>query len=398
MPVCIVKDSCCMCKNCSRVCKFNAISYRTDEYGFEHIVVDKKKCVGCNRCERVCPIIDNKIEYKEPLMSGMAYAIEPEIKRQGSSGGLFGAFAKMIFKKKGVVYGAAFDEELNLVTTRAETYEQLKPLYKSKYLLCDTNTQFERIEKDLKSNRVVLYCSCPCQIQALKLFLNKDYENLYMVDFVCHGVSSQKIFDKFREEYENRNKCKLKSFQFRYKTLKPSSSHYFKLGCIINGSEKIKTGLYFGYPYYNAYCKQIISRSNCYDCKFAKKERMSDITIGDFHTVEKYFKNIDRFSGISMFLCNTKKGMELLNYCRQDLYISEVSSEILYANNRFSQSSKKEIDALIDRRNKFLAEFFLAGMSKNIKCQLITKKDYLKIIYYKSPLFLRKIAKELSAR
>ena len=79
MPVCIVKDSCCMCKNCSRVCKFNAISYRTDEYGFEHIVVDKKKCVGCNRCERVCPIIDNKIEYKEPLMSGMAYAIEPEI-------------------------------------------------------------------------------------------------------------------------------------------------------------------------------------------------------------------------------------------------------------------------------------------------------------------------------
>lgn len=395
MSVSVVKDKCCMCKNCIRICKFNAISFVTDEYGFEHVMVDEDKCVNCKQCDLMCPAMNHYVDHQDLLQCGAAYALNNEDKKHGSSGGLFGVLAKKIIKANGIVYGAAFDDNLKLVTTCAETEDELIPLFKSKYLLCDTGIQFKNIENHLKNNRIVLYCSTPCQIHALKLYLKKDYENLITVDFVCHGVSSQKIFDSFRDLYEKENSCKLHSFQFRQKVNNPSSSHYFSLSYEQNNKKIEKNGLYYSYPYYNAYCKQIICRSNCFDCQYAIKDRVSDITIGDFHTVEKYLKDIDRFDGVSMFLCNSIKGKKLVDSCKVSLCIKDVPKEILYANNRFSKSSKDEVDLSIRNTEDFLGEFFKNGMSKKVKKTLITKKDYIKLLYYKMPLFLRKIVKGL---
>lgn len=395
MSIINVNDKCCMCRNCTRVCKFDAISYEINQFGFKHAVVNTNKCVNCNQCERVCPAINENKSDKMVYKSGYSYAIDFNDKKNGSSGGLFGVFAKQIINNNGIVYGAAFDDNLNLVTTRAEKEKELVPLYKSKYLLCDTRNSFENIKRDLINKKNVLYCSSPCQIHALKLYLKQEFENLITVDFVCHGVSDQEIFNKFRSMYENDKSCKLNTFEFRHKINKASSSHYFNLTYKKNDELITRYGLYYEFPYYNAYCKQLICRSNCYDCKYASINRVSDITIGDFHNVEDYFKNVDRFSGVSMFICNTLKGQELLNECKSNLCINDVSKETLYSNNRFTKSLDCEIKSSIYKSEKFLYEFLNNGMNDYVKKQLITKKDYLKMIYYKMPLFIRKNIRSL---
>lgn len=395
MTISDVKKDCCMCKNCYRVCKFDAITFCTDEYGFEYAKIDGNKCVNCNQCAKYCPMMKEGFEETKVFGSGVAYSIDEELKKQGSSGGLFGCFANEIIRKGGVVYGAAFDETLKLKTTRATSKKELFPLYKSKYLLCDTNSQFEQIEKDLKASKIVLYCSTPCQIDALKIYLQKEYDNLFTIDFVCHGVSSQLLFDYFKQLYEDEKSVRVNLFRFREKVNKPASSHYFAIGFEKNNRSVVKQGLYYDYPYYNAYCKQIISRPNCYSCRYARKNRVSDISIGDFHAVEKYMHDIDRFSGISMFICNSEKGQKLFKECENQLFTQNMDVEILYENNRFTGSGETEINTAICQSKKFIKEVLLNGMTKKTKHILISPRDYLKKLYYYSPKFIKKIVKGL---
>ena len=165
-----VKIDCCMCKNCLRVCKFNAINLKIDKYGFEYAILDRSKCKNCGLCDKVCPVKNINYEKERVYSAGIAYSLDEYIKRNGSSGGLFGCFAKNVLENKGCVYGASFDKKMKLKTTKSEKEEELLSMYKSKYLLCDTNSQFQSIKHDLDGDRFVLYCSTPCQIEALKLF------------------------------------------------------------------------------------------------------------------------------------------------------------------------------------------------------------------------------------
>ena len=181
MSIDIVGSNCCGCRACLQKCKFGAITFVKDTYGFEYPQIDTSLCTNCGLCEKVCPVLSNAKTANADLC-GMAYALDNQTKFNGSSGGLFGIFAECVISQGGVVFGAAFDEELKLKTTKAETIEDLIPLYKSKYLLCDTSYQFIEIENELKKGRKVLYCSSPCQISALKLFLKEEYENLLTLD------------------------------------------------------------------------------------------------------------------------------------------------------------------------------------------------------------------------
>ena len=143
----VEKEKCCACRACVQVCPKDAISTIYDEYGFERISVDEEKCVSCGLCKTVCPIINPRKVHGRTIC-GSAYSKDKEVKLNGSSGGLFGVFARAIIDEGGVVYGAAFNSQLHLLTTKAQDVSQLKQLYKSKYLLCDTCDSFKQIEND----------------------------------------------------------------------------------------------------------------------------------------------------------------------------------------------------------------------------------------------------------
>lgn len=60
-----------------------------------------------------------------------------------------------------------------------------------------------------------------------------------------------------------------------------------------------------------------IYRENCYECPYAHKERVADMTIGDFWGIEREHPELlkqdafDERKGISCMLANTEKGVEL---------------------------------------------------------------------------------------
>lgn len=389
MAIDSIGNKCCGCRACLQKCKFNAISFATDTYGFEYPEIDSTQCVNCGACEKVCPIINDTYSSDTDLC-GMAYALDAKTKYNGSSGGLFGVFAESIIAQGGVVFGAAFDENLKLKTTKAETLEELIPLYKSKYLLCDTSYQFSAIETELKKNRIVLYCSSPCQISALKLYLQKEYDNLLTLDFVCHGVGSQSLFDKSIAYTEEKEGIEIKAVTLRYKKSNASSHYYYYYYYLKDGKFYERSDLYFSFPYYNAYCKQLVCRDSCYDCKFATRERVGDITIGDFHSIEKYHPDIDRFAGVSMFLVNTPKGQKWFDLIKEKIHWREMDKETIHKNNRFSD------EVVIPSEQPAFRESIANDPFKiTVKRFLKPSRDWKKLIYYKAPKFLRKIIMKL---
>lgn len=387
MSIDLVGNDCCGCRNCKTVCKFNAISVVIDKYGFEQMSVDTKKCIECGMCEKFCPIL-HVVNSSERYSCGAAYALDNEIKFQGSSGGLFGVFARRIILDGGCVYGAAFDNNLKLKTTSAETLDELVPLYKSKYLLCDTDDKFIEIQSRLDKGERVLYCSSPCQIAALKLYLKRNYENLLTVEFVCHGVGSQSLFDKSIEYSEKKLSARIKSVVFRYKS-KKASSHYYLYECESDAGKFIKQDLYLSFPYYNAYCKQFVCREGCYNCKYATEERCADITIGDFHTIEKYETSIDRFAGVSMFVCNSLIGETFFNSVKETLFIKSFEWDVLKTNNRFHSDGNRPKD-----QYEFMESIATKPFEETVKKYLRPIRDWKRLIYYKSPSFFRNIAKK----
>lgn len=389
MNVSQVNEQCCGCKNCLNVCPVDAIQFEINPYGFEYPNLDSEKCIHCGLCGNACPAIVSVEKSTDVFDCGAAYASDEETRFQGSSGGLFGLFAKEVIKQGGVVFGAAFDEDLKLKTTAAQSHEELTPLYKSKYLLCDTNSSFEKIKKILDAGQTVLYTSSPCQIAALKLYLKKEYENLLTMEFICHGVGSQSLFDQSIAYYEKTKNVKIKNFEFRHK--KRTTSRCFLMEYEKNGKTKKKINYYFFFPYYYAYYKQhMIHRKNCNSCTYASKNRVADLTVGDFHEIEKYNPKFRREDGCSMVLINTPKGQKWFESLRAQLVFESMDKEILYQNNRFS--SRETVSA---KRNEFFEALRNNGPETTFKKYLNPKKEWKKYLYYSMPVRLMKLLKKI---
>lgn len=389
MNIAQINEKCCACRNCLNICPVDAIEFKNNTYGFEYPNVNVEKCIECGMCNRVCPVINITKEKNNLVTGGVAYALDGKTRYAGSSGGIFGIFAKEIIEYGGIVFGAAFDENLKLQTTSAQTFDELEPLYKSKYLLCDTNSAFAEIKDFLDSGRQVLYTSSPCQIAALKLYLKKDYENLLTMEFICHGVGSQNLFDESVTYYERKHKIKIKKFDFRYK--KRTTSRCFKVEYEKNGNIKQKNGYYFFFPYYYAYHKSyMINRKNCFDCVYATKNRIADITVGDFHEIIKYHPEISREKGCSMLLVNTQNGQKWFEKVNDKIFFRAIDKEILYANNRFSHN-----ETISEKTNEFFEFAMKNGFEKAFKKYLNPQKEWKKYLYYSMPIRLKNLLKKV---
>ena len=76
---------------------------------------------------------------------------------------------------------------------------------------------------------------------------------------------------------------------------------------------------------------------NCYSCKYAKLDRVSDITLGDsWGSVQKQ----EEARGISLILCQTEKGQSLLK--RSDIQLCDVDIANAIRNNKQLSSPTKK--------------------------------------------------------
>lgn len=320
-------DECCACGACVNICPKNAVSMKEDKYGFLFPSIDEKLCIDCNMCKKVCAY-QNISETNTPLKTWAAVSKDKQKLEKSASGGVFYTLANEIIRQGGCAVGAGFDSEFNLNHITARNSEELKKLQGSKYTQSNTNLIFRDIKKMLNSGERVIFSGCPCQVAGLKAYLGKDYENLFTIDLICHGVPSNRALKDYLKAFENKKNISVKDFYFRDKSI-----GWGKNGSIISEKNKKYKLFETSESYFFYFAHSLIMRENCYNCKYACKNRTGDISIGDFWGIEKEHpellgKNgIDESKGISVIIANTQKGINTVEKNRELFELYESSFE-----------------------------------------------------------------------
>ena len=188
-------ESCYGCGACFNACPTGAVSMKENVEGFMEPVIDAEKCIACGKCRQVCPSVNCQYP-NNPEPDIYAFSAEEKLLYDSSSGGIFTFLAENVLKKGGYVAGAAYDDKFRVNHIIIHDIEELDLLRRSKYLQSSTGDTFQRVKELLEEGRYVLYSGCPCQIAGLLRFLGKDYDKLYTVDVLCHGIPSPKLFQE----------------------------------------------------------------------------------------------------------------------------------------------------------------------------------------------------------
>lgn len=300
------KDSCCGCGACSNACPKECIIMKADTEGFLYPQIDESKCVNCGKCRKVCPFLGKK---NEPTVQGSYAAISNNDadRQKSSSGGVFALFAKTIIKDSGVVVGTRMSQDFKTAEVIAiEDINELEELMGSKYVQSNTGKIYQVVKKYLEANRKVLFTGTPCQVTGLKNYLGKDYNELFCVEIICHGVPSPKLWKKYVEHMEARYNAHMTRVNFRCK-----DKSWREFGINETYGDKV----YFAFketdPYMQMFLKNYSLRESCYSCKI-KGHSDADITVGDFWGIEDYLPNMNDDKGTSLIIVKSKKGNILL--------------------------------------------------------------------------------------
>lgn len=316
------KANCCGCGACVAKCPTKALTMQKDCCGFVYPKLDESLCVHCNLCEKTC-LYQSRPGFPEYKAVYAAAAGDCDL-RESASGGIFASIAGAILNRGGVVCGAvlSFEEGIHVQHTIITKKEELLPLKGSKYVQSDICNCFSEIRSHLDSGTVVLFCGTPCQVTGLKGYLQKEYDSLFCLDLVCHGVPSEQLFQDYIRFIEKKNQFKVKHFSFRDKSK----------GWVLHGRMETKTPsgqeetIYFppeGSSYYQLFLDGFIYRENCYSCPYPGNGRPGDLTLGDYWGIEIVHPELlcenggtlEKDKGISALLVNTEKGSKLLELC-----------------------------------------------------------------------------------
>lgn len=328
------KVDCCGCNACGDVCGKNAITFKTDNEGFWYPEVDMEKCVDCGLCEKVCPIINietlKKNDFEEPLCYAAMHK-NYEVRFDSTSGGLFSAFAEKFYKDKGYVGGAIYNDDWSVRQYISADKSDLPKLRSSKYQQSSFEGFYKQVRDLVKQGEKVLVCGSPCQMAALRAFLNyKEYENLLILDFVCRGTNSPMISRKFSDMLEAKHQSKIvyrkaKNKELGWKNLTLKLRY-------ANGDNEYITKE--ANPFTRGYLGTgVFCRPSCYECKFKGFPRVADITLADFWGIEKIEPKMFDNIGTSLVLINNEKGKRFFDSIEQKLRSAKLPYETALAGN-----------------------------------------------------------------
>lgn len=299
------KTKCCGCSACYSVCPKQCISMVSDNEGFLYPKIDESKCIDCHLCEKVCPEL-NQAEPKKPIQTLAAINPDEKIRFQSSSGGIFSLIAEKIIRDGGVVFGARFDEEWNVIHDYTDNIEGLKAFRGSKYVQSTIGDNFVKAKKFLDDGRTVLFTGTGCQIAGLKRYLRKDYQKLITVEVICHGVPSPLVWQSYLETISS-NRFDIKEVSFRDKT-----ESWKKYNVKFSGGRPISEKAADN-KFMKVFLADLALRPSCYQCPAKPLKSGSDIILGDFWGIEKIDPTIDDDKGLSLLLIKTDRGKVILN-------------------------------------------------------------------------------------
>lgn len=290
------------------------------------------------------------------------YTKQDDIRRKSSSGGLFYELSQVILEDGGVVFGACYDKEMHQVVHKSTEETSIENMLKSKYVESKLGDTYKKIETYLKDGKKVLFCGTPCQAAGLYNLKEKKwsrYKNqLFILDFLCEGVPSYKIFQEYIKDSENKSEKEIETIEFR------SKSYGWNVHCMKiqykDGTSRIIPS--FSDSYMHTFIMDLtMNRRSCYACPFREK-KYSDVTIGDFWKVSNVDKSCVDNKGVSAIFVNSEAGNILIEKARKNLYIKELEDRDI-----LQMEQHLDTSLYLDKRNNFYTEFLSNGYNSAIR-------------------------------
>ena len=351
------KNKCTGCCACMNICPVNAIEMVCNNLGKTIPKIDNDKCIQCKLCIKRCPV-NNKSKFNE-IKECYAISVLNNIDSlMCSSGGAATCFGKSIIEHGGYVFGTLFNENMDLVFHCVSTKKQLDDVKGSKYVQAEVRYTYKEVKEKLRTNRLVLFIGTPCQIDGLYFYLGEDPDNLITVDLICHGTPPQ----KYLLEYISDDLNNIDNVTFRYK----GSWDFITWK---NNKIRLKHKSDLDY-YYQAFLKGLSYRDNCYSCRYAKVDRVSDITIGDFWGLKRETLQNNFPQKVSVVLLNSTKGQKLFEMSKSlFIYEKRQKEEAIEGNDQLNCSQVAHKD-----RGKFEDIYKKKGFLEAVKATDIPNK------------------------
>lgn len=379
------EEACCSgCGACASVCPQKCIKLKPNVNGFLIPEIDQIACIQCGKCKRICPFF-NKPTCSESIKVVAAYTKKPE--KKSASGGIGNVVSKRFIKDGGVVYGAAYDDSLKVRIVRVDREDQLERLQGSKYVQADMRNVIEQIIDDLKAGNNVLFTGTPCEVAGVRVAVerHKLQNNLYTVEIICHGTPSPQMFADYLEWAEKHYGKKIKTYAFRAKEKDTDKDFLVRIG-FADESDIVLSG--FKDPYYKLFMSSKWFRESCYECPFASKQRIADLTIGDFWNAERLPNSYGKGRRISVVLINSTKGQKMLEMIQEKVKIAESTWRV----------AKDGNPNLFRPTRKNSGYIVYSDVDKNLLFRNDGLENPKKYLFNQLPLSVRRQLKRISAK
>lgn len=349
-PISVVGDRCCGCGSCAAACPVSCLTMKPDSCGFVHPGYESG-CIGCGKCAKACPVLTVGNEDRV-LSVTWAKAKDDGLRERSSSGAFFGLLAKQVLDEGGMVYGAAFSGDCRAVKhVRVDSEDGLDAVMRSKYVQSYVGLDvYEGVGRDLKSGFRVLFAGTACQNAGIRNYLSLkkvSMANLLLVEVICHGVPSPKLWSEWLGFVSRKAESEVDEVNFRSKSTGwlTFSVAYFA------ATEKVRSDENSRDWYMRAFLQNASLRESCLNCP-AKRCCGSDLTLGDFWGAQEIHPEVVDNLGVSAVVCNTEKGVAVLDAVRDFLEAGPSSMEEVVPGNPALVRSVKPYA----RRDDFLTD------------------------------------------
>ncbi len=384
LPFAVTKGHCVGCSVCVTACPMHCIQMRYDEEGFLYPHASDQ-CIHCNKCEQVCPQKRSATKNKIKQEAFAACSRNKKIWTRSSSGGAFSEICHAFGDEETLFVGAAWENfyvrELGIIG-----FKDLDKLCRSKYIASEFHEKtFYQIRSHLLKGKKVVFCGTPCQVAAVKSFLGKDYDNLLLIDLICHGIGSPFVFQTCIKLLEKQFSKQIISYEFRTKRNIFERDYLQKVTFIDNSVEYLSND-----PFMQLFLSQHCLRPSCGEnCIYRNEYRQGDITIGDFKGLAKVYSKLSgQKKNFSTIVLNSEKGKEILAHLRKTMRLFPCSMDdvkmynpLFYRQTYFSNERDKLFNVYTTNKEQAIMNWTTPAS--------IFKKTYKRKLYDLLPVWIR---------
>ena len=352
-------EKCTGCAACYNVCPKNCIQMKENEYGEVQPVIAENECINCGSCRRVCPNVDEKYKSLLNSQAKICYAAaRKDLQKQPrvSSGGIATFLMEKAFRAGWKVFGTALDQKMQIEIKELKSLNELEMFQGSRYVQSNVGNSFKKIKEAVKQGKT-LFIGTPCQVAGICSLCGENAANLYTCDLVCHGVNPQSyLWEELKWKKQDKNE--LTNITFRGVN---SKEDYWlctwqdktKKYAVPRGKNEYLTGFYSGFSL----------RASCHTCNYARKERVGDLTLGDFLGL-KQETSVLKKNLCTLMIPNNTKGNELMQFLDDSIIVEKHLAEEAFTGGISFQKAFEWNESSRGFREQYKREGYIAAMKK----------------------------------